>query len=97
VDLLGDYEIMAHLDLGNRLAIYGWKKDTEDFRLLLSKVWHKKGYKNKYKNVEQLLYHPSLGSIPFVSDVRKESKINIPEQEVLQTLNNHRKNKPELY
>lgn len=90
---------MAHLDLGNRLAICGWKKEEEDFRLLLAKVWQTKGYKATYRNVEQLLYHPTFGSLPFVADVRKASKLydKISEQEILQTLNNHRKRKPELY
>jgi hypothetical protein len=90
---------MAHMDLGNRLAIVGWKKDTDDFRLLLSKIWHKKGYKKKWRNIEQLLYHPTLASLPFIADVREESRLydKIAEQEILQTLNNHRKNHPELY
>lgn len=90
---------MAHMDIGNRLAIYGWKQETEDFKLLLAKVWQDNGYKRKFRNVEQLLFQPTFGSLPFVADVRKESKLydKIAEEEILQTLSNFRKNRPEMF
>lgn len=80
---------MAHFDIGNRLSIYGWKHEEEDFFFLLAKVFFKSGF----RNVEQLLFNPSKGSLPFVEKVKELSKMSeIPEDEILHTLSNLRKN-----
>jgi hypothetical protein len=84
---------MTHFDIGNRLSIYGWKLDEEDFFFLMAKIWWCKGFSDRYRNVEQMLFHPSGGTLPFVQAVRLESGLNMPEEEILQTLSNLRKNK----
>ena len=93
---------MAHFDIGNRLAIYGWAKDTEEFFYIIATVWYKgyhplapseEPFAQRFRNVEQLLFHAEE-ALNFCIEVRQASKLTrIPTNEILQTLNNLRKNK----
>lgn len=52
---------MAHLDLANRLAIYGWKLELEDFDIQLAKLWWSK-FESWYSTIEMLLHHPKAAA-----------------------------------
>ena len=92
---------MAHFDIGNRLAIYGWGKETDDFFYVVAKVWFRgladsneyRTFADHYRNVEQLLFHAE-DAIKFAGQVKDVTGLAaIPTDEVLHTLSNLRKNK----
>lgn len=83
---------MAHFDIGNRLSIYGWKQDETVYFDIMAKIWWEE-FEPRFRNIEQLLFHPSKGSLPYIARVRKETRLEeVAEEEILQTLSNLRKN-----
>jgi hypothetical protein len=84
---------MAHLDLANRLAIYGWKQELEDFDRLLAKVWWEgeAHYAHIFITVEMMLHHCTKAR-NFCDDVRRQANLWIEDYEILLRLTNIRKN-----
>lgn len=81
---------MAHLDFANRLAIYGYTKEVEDFDNEIIKLW-KKSYGEEFVTVEYLLCTPEI-SLTFCEEIRdKTGVITICNQEILLRLLNLRK------
>jgi hypothetical protein len=82
---------MSHLDIANRLAIYGYKKELEDFDYELAKIWWEHSFAKTYGTVEMLLHHP-FAALNFVIAVRKATELgDMPEHEILLRLTNIRK------
>jgi hypothetical protein len=78
-------------NIGDRLAIYGWKRETEDFFFVIACLWWRE-YESKYSTVEQMLFEPT-DCINFCNSIRVNSGIDIPNNEILRTLCNLRKGK----
>lgn len=77
--------------IGDKLAIYGWKRETEDFFFVIACLWWQQ-YEPKHSTVEQMLFEPS-DCIDFCNTIRANSGIAIPDSEILRTLCNLRKQK----
>lgn len=81
---------MPHLDIANRLAIYGYKKELEDFDAILADEWWRH-YESRFSTVETLLHHPTQ-AIEFVQTIRyRVGLADFLEEEVLLRLTNIRK------
>jgi hypothetical protein len=81
---------MAHLDIANRLAIYGYKQELEDFDAVLAALWWA-DYEPVHRTVEMMLHYPYC-ALSFCDSVR--NRIELPElenSEVLLRLTNIRK------
>lgn len=82
---------MAHLDIANRLAIYGYKKELEDFDYLLAHAWWGYGFADSFGTVEMLLHNPTV-ALEFCSSVRRDAELpDLLENEILLRLTNIRK------
>lgn len=82
---------MAHLDIANRLAIYGYKKELEDFDYELAKVWWCDGFAEQFGTVEMMLHHP-FAALRFCDAIQDHLKLRImPQHEILLRLTNIRK------
>lgn len=85
---------MPQLDFGNRLAIYGYKDEVEDFDNILKQVWCSTGYEfsKNYNTVENFLYYPKE-TIIFCDIVRGRAGCDskLPNFEILKRLMNLRK------
>jgi hypothetical protein len=82
------------MDLANRLAIYGYKGDLDDFDWILTSVWARNGYMDHFSTVEFFLCHPT-SSVAFCKHVRKKAVLDedqILDCEILLRLLNIRKN-----
>lgn len=83
---------MAHLDIANRLAIYGYKDDLEDFDTILAKTWWA-SFEATFDSVERLLYSPKE-AIRFCKNIRIETALpNLADHEILLRLSNIRKSR----
>jgi len=82
---------MSQMDLNNRLAIYGYRYELEEFDALLSKTWWVT-YQPQFKTVERMLQHPTH-AIQYCNTIRELARIWINEDEVLGRLMNLRKSK----
>ena len=81
---------MAHLDMANRLAIYGYKKELEDFDDVLADEWWRH-YEELFGTVEMLLHNPT-DALKFVAAVRLRAELpDLLENEILLRLTNIRK------
>lgn len=81
---------MAHMDFGNRLAIYGFVGELEDFDNVLIEDWLKT-YKVKFNTVEVFLCHPSTAAT-FAYRIKCTLGLpNMPTHEILLRLMNIRK------
>ena len=74
------------MKIGDRLAIYGWKEDTDEFFDLAVKIFRSTGF----PNVEQFLFNP-IKALNFCYEVRSCSGVVISDEELLQMLMNLRK------
>ena len=83
---------MAHLDFANRLAIYGYKHELEDFDNIIATVWNTVGFHKTFKTVERLLCDP-IKSMEFCSSVKRLAKIYLDDEEILTRLLQLRKSK----
>lgn len=81
---------MSHLDFANRLAIYGYKKEVEDFDFLLAETWWCDGYEELHKTIETML-HNCLSARSFCNKIRLSTSIPIADHEILLHLTNIRK------
>lgn len=82
---------MAHLDIANRLAIYGYKHELEDFDNTLAYAWWTYGYADQFGTVEMLLHHPDV-ALEFCSSVRRDTEVpDLLANEILLRLTNIRK------
>ena len=77
------------MNIGHRLAIYGWLGETDEYLSIMIKVW-KGGYEERFVTIERLLYNP-IEALRYVDEVRLITKVFVPTEEVLHTLNNLRK------
>ena len=85
---------MPNFDIGNRFSIYGQKRNTtlEEFYDIMADVWWNAFYAApKHRNVEQLLFHP-VDALQYCNEIRLRTTFAIPDEEILQTLTNLRKN-----
>jgi len=79
------------MKISDRLAIYGWKKETEDFFFEVARLWWR-DYEPKHTTVEQFLFHPTE-CMEFCAIIRHRTSIRMPEDEILRCLSNLRKDK----
>lgn len=82
---------MAHLDIANRLAIYGWKLELVDFDEALANLWWVQ-FESTHNTVEMMLHHPKA-ALSFCDKLRKYISLpDMPDEEILLRLTNIRKN-----
>ncbi|MEA1999808.1 MAG: hypothetical protein U9N61_10885 [Euryarchaeota archaeon] len=81
---------MAHLDIANRLAIYGYKGEIDDFDELLADEWWRH-YAAKFRTVENMLHSPTE-ALKYVETIRLRAEVaDLLEDEILLRLTNIRK------
>lgn len=79
------------LKIGERLIIYGWTHETEDFFFEVAIFWWQK-LEPRYGTVEEFLYNPD-DCIVFCNKIRAITGVDIKNHELLRCLMNLRKGK----